>query len=271
MGLCHRSVAGWVSVLLRTFHFPSLNRRPWRSISKRLFNKVTFALQRTLLLQALSSWPRTTEACALVSITGHSTKSQSSSVILFLSSQRHSNITKLDLRSLYNLIRIHEGDEWKTAFVTPSGHNEYRVMSYGLVNAPFVFQDFMHEVLWEYIHRFVLVYIDDILFYSWSMAEHRLCWLWESWMWICPASLSAACLSEMWWSTDRWRWAQRAVSVCLREGRAGWYWRPNWSPQIISLHNYQVCQGVARCNAVPFWLHHPQTCLPCTQTKEGPA
>ncbi len=94
MGLCHRSVAGWVSVLLRTFHLPSLNRRPWRSISKRLFNKVTFALQRTLLLQALSSWPRTTEACALVSITGHSTKSQSSSVILFLSSQRHSNITK---------------------------------------------------------------------------------------------------------------------------------------------------------------------------------
>ncbi|KAK3570134.1 hypothetical protein QTP86_012507 [Hemibagrus guttatus] len=47
--------------------------------------------------------------------------------------------------SAYNLIRIREGDEWKTAFVTPTGHYEYLVMPYGLANAPSVFQDFMHE------------------------------------------------------------------------------------------------------------------------------
>ncbi|KAK3570718.1 hypothetical protein QTP86_025260 [Hemibagrus guttatus] len=77
--------------------------------------------------------------------------------------------TKLDLRSTYNLIQIREGDEWKTAFITPTGHYEYLVMPYGLANAPFMFQDFIHE----FLHRVVLVYIDDILIYSQYLAEHR--------------------------------------------------------------------------------------------------
>ncbi|KAK3507348.1 hypothetical protein QTP70_014831, partial [Hemibagrus guttatus] len=45
-------------------------------------------------------------------------------------------------------------------------------MPYGLVNAPSVFQDFMHEVLREFLHKSVLVYIDDILIYSRSLADH---------------------------------------------------------------------------------------------------
>ncbi|XP_047661862.1 uncharacterized protein LOC125139889 [Tachysurus fulvidraco] len=56
--------------------------------------------------------------------------------------------TKLDLRSAYNLIRIRKGDEWKTAFITPSGHYEYRVMLCGISITPAVFQGY--EVLRPY-------------------------------------------------------------------------------------------------------------------------
>ncbi|KAL0199209.1 hypothetical protein M9458_007749, partial [Cirrhinus mrigala] len=80
--------------------------------------------------------------------------------------------TKLDLRSAYNLVRIRVGNEWKTAFVTPMGHYEYQVMPYGLSISPSVFQMFMNEVFREFLHRFVVVYI-DILIYSRNMAKHR--------------------------------------------------------------------------------------------------
>ncbi|KAI4905114.1 hypothetical protein NFI96_020918 [Prochilodus magdalenae] len=80
--------------------------------------------------------------------------------------------TKLDLRSAYNLIRIRQGDEWKTAFITPSGHYEYRVMPFGLMNAPAVFQRFINEVLREALDRYAYVYLDDILIFSRTREEH---------------------------------------------------------------------------------------------------
>ena len=54
--------------------------------------------------------------------------------------------TKLDLRSAYNLVRIRKGDEWKMAFSTTSGHYEYLVMPYELMNAPSVFQSFVDKI-----------------------------------------------------------------------------------------------------------------------------
>lgn len=73
--------------------------------------------------------------------------------------------TKLDLRNAYHLVRIREGDEWKTAFNTPTGHFEYRVLPFGLTNAPAVFQALVNDVLRDMINKFVFVYLDDILIF----------------------------------------------------------------------------------------------------------
>jgi len=82
--------------------------------------------------------------------------------------------TKLDLKSAYNLVRIKEGDEYKTAFRTRYGHFEFLVMPFGLKNAPATFQHFINDVLSDYLDDFVISYIDDILIFSNNIEEHHI-------------------------------------------------------------------------------------------------
>ncbi|CAO1629501.1 unnamed protein product [Parajaminaea phylloscopi] len=74
--------------------------------------------------------------------------------------------TKLDLRGAYNLVRIKEGDEWKTAFRTHLGHYESVVMPFGLTNAPATFQTIMNDIFRDLIDVHVQVYLDDILIHT---------------------------------------------------------------------------------------------------------
>src|SRR5262249_45864599 len=81
--------------------------------------------------------------------------------------------TKIDLRHAYHLVRIAEGDEWKTAFRTRYGSFEWCVMPFGLTNAPAAFQHFMNDVFKDLLDVCVTVYLDDILIYSDNLEEHR--------------------------------------------------------------------------------------------------
>jgi hypothetical protein len=81
--------------------------------------------------------------------------------------------SKTDLRSGYHQLKIRECDIPKTAFVSRYGLYQYTVMSFGLTNAPSYFMYLMNRVFMEYLDKFVVVFIDDILVYSRCEEEHE--------------------------------------------------------------------------------------------------
>jgi hypothetical protein len=80
--------------------------------------------------------------------------------------------TLMDAYSGYNQLRIKEGDQYKTAMLTPFGLYEWEVMGFGLTNGPASFQAFMNSILGDLIRRGVVVYLDDVLIYSSTIEEH---------------------------------------------------------------------------------------------------
>src|SRR5437899_8318920 len=80
--------------------------------------------------------------------------------------------SKIDLKNAYYRIRIHKGDEWKTAFRTRYRYYEYFVMLFGLTNTPATFQSYINYALRGLVDKFCIVYLDDVLIFSRSKKEY---------------------------------------------------------------------------------------------------
>jgi len=66
-----------------------------------------------------------------------------------------------------------EGEEWKTAFRCRYGLFEHNVMPFGLCNVPGTFQHYMNDTFHEFVDKFLIIYLHDLLIYSDTLAEHK--------------------------------------------------------------------------------------------------
>jgi RNase H-like domain found in reverse transcriptase/Reverse transcriptase (RNA-dependent DNA polymerase) len=83
------------------------------------------------------------------------------------------HVSSIDLRSGYYQIRVREKDIPKTYIRTRYGSYEFIVMPFGLTYAPSTFQALINDVFRDYVDKFMLVYLDDVLIFSRSAEEHK--------------------------------------------------------------------------------------------------
>lgn len=80
--------------------------------------------------------------------------------------------SSLDLTQAYYQVRLKPEDVPKTAFTTPDGLYEFKVLCFGLSNAPATFQTIVNTIFSDCVGKFLLAYLDDLMIYSKTLEEH---------------------------------------------------------------------------------------------------
>jgi len=82
-------------------------------------------------------------------------------------------LTRLNIIVVFNKLRMHSSSEDLTIFITSFDFYKYHVMSFKLINDSTFYQHYMNDVLFDYLHQFCQIYLDDIIIYSKTLKKHK--------------------------------------------------------------------------------------------------
>jgi len=82
-------------------------------------------------------------------------------------------LTRLNIIVAFNKLRMHSDSEDLTIFITSFDFYKYHVMSFELTNGSTFYQHYMNDVLFDYLHQFCQIYLDDIIIYSKTLKKHK--------------------------------------------------------------------------------------------------
>ena len=87
--------------------------------------------------------------------------------------QESKYLTRLNIIVTFNKLRMHSDSEDLTIFIIFFDSYKYHVMLFELINESTFYQHYMNDVLFEYLHQFCQIYLDDIIIYSKILKKHK--------------------------------------------------------------------------------------------------
>jgi len=82
-------------------------------------------------------------------------------------------LTRLNIIVIFNKLRMHSSSEDLTIFIISFDFYKYHMMSFKLINDSTFYQHYMNDVLFDYLHQFCQIYLDDIIIYSKTLKKHK--------------------------------------------------------------------------------------------------
>ncbi|GJV92595.1 putative reverse transcriptase domain-containing protein [Tanacetum coccineum] len=193
-----------------------------------------------------------------------------------ISDKERVTVLKIDLRSGYHHLRVHEDDISKTAFRMRYEHFEFTVIHFGLTNAPVLFMDLMNRVCKPYLDKFVIVFIDDILVYSKSKEEHEVYLRWvlellkkeklydkfsKCEFWLQEMHFLGHVVTPKWQSVDQVDWRRGVRTIIMDEAhKTRYYVHPGADKMYHDLRDMYWWPGMKRD-----FTTYVSKCLTCSK------